>query len=195
VEGPGRLVAAWAAIIGVIVAIYFGCQAHQDAQLQGGASNKVTPSEAPGSLTGTNSQPAQTEPSQQSTPTTGIPCSRDLSSGYPIVFSYNDQCAQSGGTLTYDLNYNQVMADYHGLLHLETMRPGRLAVLDAAAPSYQGCQNDTRYEAFVDVPEGTVFCFTGHGVVAGVKIVKHHPILSQNSTDYLTLDITVWQGQ
>jgi hypothetical protein len=195
VEGRGRLAvaAAWAAIIGMIAAIYFGCQAHRDAQL--GASNRMTPSKAPGSLPDTNNQPAHAEPPQQPMSTTGLPCSRDLSAGYPIVFSYSNQCAQSGDALTYDLNYNQVMADYHGLLHLETMRPGRLAVLNAAVPSYQGCQNDTRYQNFLDVPEGAVFCFTGHGVVAGIKIVKHYPILSQNSTDYLTLDITVWQGQ
>jgi hypothetical protein len=188
---PLSVAAAWAAIVAVIVAIYFGCQAHQDAPVQGGSSHSTTPGETPGYT----ESPQQPAPGTEGTRHLGdklSSCSRDLTLGYDVIFYNDSKCA----TITSASSWGRHDLSYGG--HGNNGDPlisvyydsGQLAMLDATAAGYQGCANDTRYTSYLTVPEGAELCFTGHGVVAGIKLLHH-----SSPTDYVTLDITVWQGQ
>jgi hypothetical protein len=68
-------------------------------------------------------------------------------------------------------------------------QPGTLTTLDSSAPSYADCVASTRFTSSVIFPKpGTAFCYLGHDLVVGIKIVK------SLFGKYDTLDITVWQG-
>jgi hypothetical protein len=68
-----------------------------------------------------------------------------------------------------------------------TTGKGQLALLDATEPSYQNCANDTRFATDLRAGQGTAFCFVGHGIIAGVKLMNL-------SGHYDTFDVTVWKA-
>lgn len=65
---------------------------------------------------------------------------------------------------------------------------GQIAQLDAPDSDYQSCVNDTRYVSIQPSQLGTVGCFTGHGVVAGFKVLDMKP------GKYTSFQVTVWKG-
>jgi hypothetical protein len=66
---------------------------------------------------------------------------------------------------------------------------GTLATLDASTPTYADCVASTRFTSSVIFPKpGTAFCYLGHDLVVGIKVVKS--LFGQ----YDTLAITVWQA-
>jgi hypothetical protein len=67
---------------------------------------------------------------------------------------------------------------------------GKLARLDVDTPSYSDCTASTKFTTSVIFPKpGTTFCYLGHKVVVGLKIVKS--LFGQ----YDTLSVVVWQAQ
>lgn len=193
---PLSTAAGWAAIIAVIVTIYFGCQAHQDAHPHDGS----TPGEITDRPTTGNTSPGVPQGPTFGTETSGrhlgamlSSCSIDLTFGHELTFQNDTNCAKvvdSSSWGTYDLFYNG--PNGNGLLSLDAYwNSGQLAALDATTASYQECANDTRYTGSLSVAEGAALCFTGHGIVAGIKLTGHQ----SSPADYITLDITVWQGK
>lgn len=138
-------------------------------------------------------QPAPTAETNRSNPGGELySCSIDFSKGYSLIFG--DKCPQPtqdgySSSSRYDLYY--FSSDSSQDIVFKTSDEHQLAVLDAKAASYQGCQNDTRYANSLSLPEGAALCFTGHGVIVGIKIDKFH----SHPTEYVTLDIAVWQGE
>jgi hypothetical protein len=68
-----------------------------------------------------------------------------------------------------------------------TTGKGQLVPLDTTEPGYQSCANDTRFVTDLTAGEGTAFCFVGHGIIAGVKLMNL-------SDHYDTFDVTVWKA-
>jgi hypothetical protein len=173
--------AAWAAIIAVIVTIYFGCQAHQDAHPQVSSSNNPAQQSMPGTETSRHLGDKLSS------------CSQDLAFGDVVSFYNDGKCAKVASSSSWERH--DLIYSGHGSNGDPSFSvfigSGLLAMSDATTASYQGCVSDTRYAAYLAVPEGSVLCFTGYGMVAGIKLVEHH----SSPTDYVTLDITVWQGK
>jgi hypothetical protein len=113
-------------------------------------------------------------------------CTRDLPSNHILVFDGECPTPTMEIISGYDLRYVATSDGKH-----EFSTYGQLAVLEAPAPSYGGCHNDTRYAKYFSVSEGALLCFTGHGLIAGIRIMKFH----SSPTDYVTLHIAIWRGQ
>ncbi|MGH7866558.1 MAG: hypothetical protein ACREP9_02740 [Candidatus Dormibacteraceae bacterium] len=113
-------------------------------------------------------------------------CTRDLPSNQVLLF--DGECPQPTTKFNsdYDLRYVVTSDGKH-----EFSTYGQLAVLEAPAASYGGCRNDTRYAKDFSVTEGTILCFTGHGLIAGIRVREFH----SSPTTYATLHIAVWRGQ
>jgi hypothetical protein len=66
---------------------------------------------------------------------------------------------------------------------------GTLATLDSSTPSYADCVASTKFTRSVIFPKpGTTFCYLGHDLVVGIKIVQ------SRFGEYDTIDIVVWQA-
>jgi len=66
---------------------------------------------------------------------------------------------------------------------------GTLAGLDSSTPSYADCVSSTKFTMSVIFPKpGTTFCYLGHDLVVGIKIVQ------SRFGEYDTIDIVVWQA-
>jgi hypothetical protein len=106
----------------------------------------------------------------------------DLPGGYGLTFGASPTRPvriDSGAELLLSWNNGFYTPDRHGTL----------ATLDSSAPSYADCVASARFTSSVIFPKpGTVFCYLGHDLVVGIKIVK------SLFGEYDTLDITVWQA-
>ena len=86
---------------------------------------------------------------------------------------------------------NPADLEYNGGVYLDVGTDGEFSEPSVAAPSYHSCLNDTVYTKQISgFTTGTVICYTGHGVIAGVLITTQptEPIQS------LTFEGTVWKG-
>jgi len=110
----------------------------------------------------------------------------DVPVGYGIDISDKVPSPQKWNPSTLSLVYTA------GPTQISQHDGGRLAPLDSsAAVTYNACLANTRFTSTVYVHRDDKLCYTGRGYVAGVTMDK---VVSDLSTQYLTLSIIVWQG-
>ncbi len=106
----------------------------------------------------------------------------DLPGGYGLTFG-----ASATRPVRVDSGAEQFLSWSNGFYTPD--QRGTLVTLDAGTPTYADCVASTRFTSSVIFPKlGTAFCYLGHDLVVGIKVVKS--LFGQ----YDTLAITVWQA-
>ncbi len=135
----------------------------------------------------TGSTPTRSVPVQPASPaaapgSTLTQFNVDLPGGYGLTFGASPARPvriDSGAELFLSWSNGFYTPDQHGML----------ATLDGSTPTYGDCVASTRFTSSVIFPKpGTVFCYLGHDLVVGIKVIKS--LFGQ----YDTLSITVWQA-
>jgi hypothetical protein len=157
-----------------------------------------------GSASGAATSPTQTTASTASTPSTASTASTDAPAVEPTP-------GQRLTHYTVDLppDYGMDISDHRatpvsigiGCPDITVATMGRIdfcessvraARLNASAPTYQGCLADTRFSDIIWEPNrGDIFCVTGHGYIAGVKVTAD--VVSLKGS-YYTFNVTVWKA-
>ncbi len=176
---------AWITAIATVVASLVAVATF--VALWAGASPTASTVSAGSSARAIGSTPTPSVPGQQPSPT-GTPggiltqFTIDLPPGYGLTFGTSPTRPvriDSGAELFLSWSNGFYTPDQHGTL----------ATLDAGTPTYADCVASTRFTSSVIFPKpGTAFCYLGHDLVVGIKVVKS--LFGQ----YDTLAFTVWQA-